>query len=82
VHGPHVRNFAEIYAALEQARGARAVADAGMLAAAIDELFRDPDERQRMRLAADEVVAGFGGTLARTLGAIEPYLMQLKLGPA
>ena len=53
LHGPHVHNFADIYARLSQAGGARRVDGAGLgpaLAAALE-----PDEAARMAHAAWEV---------------------------
>src|SRR5205085_9982808 len=41
VHGPHVWNFTEIYSALDAARGAEEVADAGRLASRIHAWLHD-----------------------------------------
>jgi 3-deoxy-D-manno-octulosonic-acid transferase len=80
LHGPHVFNFAEIYAALDAAHGAEAVADATRLAAAFGAWLGDADARARAAEAARATVEGLGGALERTLQALEPYLMQLQLG--
>jgi 3-deoxy-D-manno-octulosonic-acid transferase len=79
VHGPYVHNFAELYAALDQADGARAVADGGALADAVAALAADAPAREAMRGAAAAVVDGLGGALQRTMAALDPYLMQLRL---
>jgi 3-deoxy-D-manno-octulosonic-acid transferase len=79
LHGPHVRNFAEIYSALDAAGGADEVTDAGRLAVRIGALFKDSTERKNMVAAAKVTVAALGGALDRTLGALEPYLLQLRL---
>ncbi len=59
--GNHVSNFAETFAALETAGGARLVADAEDLAAQVDRLLRDDGLRaQRVRAAANFVQAETG----------------------
>lgn len=80
LHGPHVFNFAEVYSALNQARGAATVADIGSLARSLALLLDNPDTATRMALAARDTVAKFTGALDRTLAAIDPYLIQLRLG--
>src|SRR5207248_4991035 len=42
IHGPHVWNFAEIYAALDAAHGAETVTDEEALAARLGAWFADP----------------------------------------
>jgi 3-deoxy-D-manno-octulosonic-acid transferase len=80
LHGPHVANFAELYAALDHAAGAREVAGGDALAQQLTALVADAPARQAMREAAAAVVGELGGALARTMAALEPYLMQLRLG--
>jgi 3-deoxy-D-manno-octulosonic-acid transferase len=79
LHGPHVWNFAELYDALDQARGAEPVPDADHLAAAFGAWLADPAARARAAEAARVTVEALGGALERTLQALEPYLMQLQL---
>ena len=79
VHGPHVWNFAEIYAALDEAHGAEQVTDVGKLTVRVGAWLRDVDERTAVVAAARETVAALGGALDRTVAAIEPYLMQVRL---
>jgi len=79
LHGPHVWNFAEIYAALDQARGAELVVDASKLTAAIAALMAQPEMRIRLAETAQTTVNALGGALERTLHSLEPYLMQLRL---
>ncbi len=79
LHGPNVWNFAEIYAALDKAHGAEVVTDAGKLAVRVGALLKDVAERDTVVAAARETVAALGGGLDRTLAAIEPYLMQIRL---
>jgi 3-deoxy-D-manno-octulosonic-acid transferase len=79
LHGPHVWNFAEIYEALDKAHGAEQVTDVGRLAVRVGALLTDANERMAVVSAARETVAALGGALERTLSAIEPYLMQIRL---
>lgn len=79
LHGPHVHNFADIFAELDRAGGAVPVSDGGELSRQIASWLTDAPSRRRVTEAAKQVVAAQGGALERTLGALEPYLMQLRL---
>ncbi len=79
LHGPHVANFADIYAALDRAKGAELVPDAGRLPLRVGAWLTDAQERARVSAAAKSTVDVLGGALERTLSALEPYLMQLRL---
>lgn len=79
VHGPHVWNFAEIYDALDQARGAEPVLDEDRLIATFAALLNEPDACARTTAAARNTVETLGGALERTLQSLDPYLMQLLL---
>lgn len=79
VHGPHVWNFAEIYAALDNARGAELVDDVGGLIAHFAAWLADPLAGAGVAEAGHTVVENLGGALDRTLGSLDPYLMQLQL---
>ena len=79
LHGPHVWNFTEIYAALDQARGAERVTDVGKLTVRFGAWLTDAAERSNVSEAALRTVELLGGALDRTLAALEPYLMQLRL---
>ena len=80
LHGPHVWNFAEVYAALDAAHGAERVDDTGRLTAGLGAMLAQPAARKAVADAARGTVEGLSGALERTLNAIEPYLMQLRLG--
>ncbi len=80
LHGPHVSNFASIYATLNRARGAATVTDAESLTKSIALLLDDPELVKSMAAAARSSVERFGGALDRTMTAIEPYLVQIRLG--
>ncbi|QFR34100.1 3-deoxy-D-manno-octulosonic acid transferase [Ancylobacter sp. TS-1] len=79
LHGPHVTNFAELYARLDEARGAAPVTDGRSLAASAYMLLADTASRRRMIAAGQSTIESFGGALERTLAAIDPYLVQIRL---
>jgi 3-deoxy-D-manno-octulosonic-acid transferase len=79
LHGPHVHNFIETYAALDEAGGARRVTDAASLAAQAEGLLADPAAAAAMAEAGGRAVASLAGALDRTMAALDPYLMQLAL---
>jgi 3-deoxy-D-manno-octulosonic-acid transferase len=79
LHGPHVWNFGEIYSALDASRGAEEVSDAGRLAVRVGALLKDASERAKAVAAARATVDRLGGALERTVAAIDPYLMHIRL---
>jgi 3-deoxy-D-manno-octulosonic-acid transferase len=79
VHGPHVFNFADVYGALDAAGGAHRAETQEALVGQLGQLLADPAVRHRMLAAAAGVVDDLGGALTRTLSALEPYLLQLRL---
>jgi 3-deoxy-D-manno-octulosonic-acid transferase len=79
VHGPHVFNFADVYEALDSAGGAKTAVTSETLAKQLGQLLADPAARDRVVAAAERVVSQLGGALDRTLAALEPYLLQLRL---
>jgi len=79
LHGPHVWNFREIYDALDAAHGADVVADVGKLAVRLGALLKDPGLRTELAAAARETVKSLGGALERTLAALDPYLVDLRM---
>lgn len=79
LHGPHVWNFAEIYAALDGAGGAEQVDDAHSLAARIDGWLSDGRARERASAAALRAIGPLCGALDRTLTALEPRLARLPV---
>jgi 3-deoxy-D-manno-octulosonic-acid transferase len=82
VHGPHVTNFADTYEQLDNHGGARMVENSEMLVRQIGQWLADDPERQRASAAGLKVVRSLGGALDRTLAALEPYLLQLRLESA
>jgi 3-deoxy-D-manno-octulosonic-acid transferase len=79
LHGPHVWNFADIYAALDAARGAFEIADGDQLTDHLAYLLADKAARHAMAEAGEKTVTRLGGALTRTLSELEPYLLQLRL---
>src|SRR6202040_2544167 len=79
VHGPHVFNFTDVYEALDGAGGAKQADTQEALVKHLGQLLADPAARDASLVAAEQVVADLGGALDRTLAALEPYLLQLRL---
>jgi 3-deoxy-D-manno-octulosonic-acid transferase len=80
LHGPNVWNFTDLYAALDRARGAEQIADAGKLAAGIGAWLTDTSERKTVAENGRRTVDALGGALGRTLQALDPYFTQIGLG--
>jgi 3-deoxy-D-manno-octulosonic-acid transferase len=78
-HGPHVFNFTEVYHALDSAGGARQADTTEALVKQLGRWLADPGARQASVEAATRMVDRLGGALERTLAALEPYLVQLRL---
>jgi len=79
VHGPHVFNFTDVYEALDGAGGARRADTQQALVKQLGQLLADPSARELSVSAAESVIEQLGGALDRTLLALEPYLLQLRL---
>ena len=79
VHGPHVFNFSDVYEALDSAGGAKRADTQEALVKQLGKLLADPVARNSSVAAAERVVSQLGGALERTLAALEPYLLQLRL---
>src|SRR5882672_4600165 len=79
VHGPHVFNFTDVYEALDSAGGAGQADTQEALVKQLRRLLADPAARELSVSAAERVVEHLGGALDRTLAALEPYLLQLRL---
>jgi 3-deoxy-D-manno-octulosonic-acid transferase len=79
LHGPHVWNFAEIYDTLDSAQGAELVANEEDLTARLSAWLADPNARSTVANAGAQTVEKLSGALERTLAALDPYLLQLRL---
>jgi 3-deoxy-D-manno-octulosonic-acid transferase len=79
VHGPHVFNFTDVYEALDHAGGAWQADHQEALVKQLGQLLADPVARETSAVASTRVVEQLGGALERTMTALEPYLLQLRL---
>ncbi|MDE5464247.1 3-deoxy-D-manno-octulosonic acid transferase [Bradyrhizobium sp. CSS354] len=79
VHGPHVFNFADVYEALDHSGGARHADTQELLIKQLGQLLADPTLRQKIQQSGAGVVEDLGGALNRTMTALEPYLLQLRI---
>lgn len=84
IHGPHVRNFLDVYDALDQQNGdgisgACPVDDARTLAGAVHALLNQPAHARAMARAAAQTVTAMGGAVERTMQAITPYILHMHL---
>ena len=79
LHGPHVWNFAELYATLDQTHGAELIEDEEALTSKLGDWLADQSARTEVAKAGAEAVEKLSGALERTLAALDPYLMQLHL---
>ncbi|MGU3493590.1 3-deoxy-D-manno-octulosonic acid transferase [Xanthobacteraceae bacterium A53D] len=79
LHGPHVWNFGAVYSRLDGDEGAISVADADALAQAALDIFLREGAHERIAGAAWRAVQALGGALDRTVAAVEPYLLQIRL---
>lgn len=80
LHGPHVFNFTDVYAAFDAAGGSLAVDDPDRLGETIAALLADPARLAAMQSAAQTSADALGGALARTLEALEPLLAAAREG--
>jgi 3-deoxy-D-manno-octulosonic-acid transferase len=79
LHGPHVANFADLYEALDEAAGNGPVADPDSLAERLAGLLSNAPARSRLAAAGRRTIAALAGAVDRSMAAIEPYLMQIRL---
>ncbi|MGM4890770.1 3-deoxy-D-manno-octulosonic acid transferase [Tardiphaga sp. 862_B3_N4_1] len=79
VHGPHVFNFTDVYEALDGAGGAKLADSSEQLVKQLGQMLGNEAARDAAIEAGQRVVERLGGALDRTLHALEPYLMQLRL---
>ena len=79
LHGPHVGNFVDVFAALDAAGGSAEVADAKALAQMASDLLWDTARLREMARAAHDTVMKLGGAADRTMMELEPYLIQMHL---
>ena len=68
-----------MYEALDSAGGARRADTLEAVVKQLGQLLADPAARESSLAASEQVVEELGGALDRTLLALEPYLLQLRL---
>ncbi len=76
--GPFVHNFRDAYAALFREGGAVEVRSSDDIARQVTLLLKDQQAAERMRHGADVALQSLGGSLAKTLGAIQPLLEKQR----
>ena len=59
--------------------GSRILLDAGFSARRLGALLKDEDQRAALVEAGRETVKSLGGALDRTLAALDPYLVDLRM---
>jgi 3-deoxy-D-manno-octulosonic-acid transferase len=74
LHGPHVGNFREVYAALDAGEGAFVVEDGQALSNAVASLLSDAQALRRTARNATHIAEDHSGATARVMQAIAPYL--------
>ncbi len=77
--GKAVQNFRDSYGNLLAAGGARLVRDEEMLAANVEYLLRNGEEREKMIAAAAEVLKDMSGALDRTVAILDSYVFPLTV---
>ena len=77
--GRYVQNFREIYQALLENGGARLVRDENMLAGHVLHLLRNHKDLEAMQSAAQVTVSQMTGALDRSIDALDPYVMPLRV---
>jgi 3-deoxy-D-manno-octulosonic-acid transferase len=77
LHGPHVGNFLEVYAALDEKGGAIPVKDADGLAEGLAALFTDPALLRRTAEASRQAVGELGGATDKIMQALEHYIAHM-----
>jgi 3-deoxy-D-manno-octulosonic-acid transferase len=80
LHGPHIWNFREVYSVLDEAGGAVMVTDAGKLTVRIGTWLKDIEARSKVAQTGTQAMEPLTGALERTVAALDPYLMQFRLG--
>ncbi|MGI9366258.1 MAG: lipid IV(A) 3-deoxy-D-manno-octulosonic acid transferase [Rhizobiaceae bacterium] len=77
--GRFVQNFRDTYQALLESGGARLVRDEKMLAGHVLHLLRNRKDLESMQTAARQTVESMAGALDRSVDALDPYIMPLRV---
>ncbi len=81
VHGPHVHNFAELYAVVDRAAPTGPATDASSLAEIVGALLAEPDRASKLSAAAAAALSPLSGALDATMLALRPYLSGKYYSP-
>lgn len=76
LHGPHVTNFTDVYALLDQTGGAQIVSDTDTLARSALRLLTDPSAARSSARIAAQAVAELSGAADKVMHALDPLLMR------
>lgn len=79
LHGPHVHNFTDVYASLDECGGACAVADAGELARLVGGWLDDASLARAVGRKAHAAVSEMSGAADRVMQALDPLLARSAL---
>ncbi|MGC6535461.1 MAG: 3-deoxy-D-manno-octulosonic acid transferase [Parvibaculales bacterium] len=86
LHGPHIDNFTEIFAALTAQQACAEVSDAATLASQVIALMQNPKAVTQLAEAAASCATTMGGARHRAIALLEDYLVDPKAtrptGPA
>jgi 3-deoxy-D-manno-octulosonic-acid transferase len=81
IHGPHVHNFADLYALIDGLAPDSVVSDAESLAAAAAKLLADPALAAERAHKAAAALSPLSGALDATMHALKPYLSGKYYAP-
>jgi 3-deoxy-D-manno-octulosonic-acid transferase len=82
LHGPHVHNFTDVYASLNEKGGAVKTPDAGALAGQLLHWLSHPSEARGAGRQAGQIVGEFTGAADRVMTALDPLLARAALARA
>lgn len=77
LHGPHVANFEDVYALLDESGASLRVADADALQSALGSLLDDPAAVSAMIKSGEDAVASRAGATDATMIAMEPLIAPI-----
>ncbi len=78
LHGPHVHNFSDIYAAIDAVVPQAFAADAGDLAERVAELLGDREAARRQAEALADALKPLSGALNETMTALDPFIRKAQ----
>jgi 3-deoxy-D-manno-octulosonic-acid transferase len=82
IHGPHVHNFLDVYASLDERGGAVSAPDAAALAEQVGRWLSQPQQARQAGRQALQIVLEFTGAADRIMQALDPLLARASLAHA